>query len=124
MDRNGIIATILIIFIFLSILAFVGGSIWLEVARYTNKEITEITIKDKYVDVNNENGVFLIVSMDNYTYKVSDLLFKGKFNSTDIYNNLEIGKTYEIETTGYRIPFLSEYKNINKYTLKEGQDEH
>ena len=124
MDRNGIIATILIIFIFLSILALVGGSIWLEVAMYTNKEITEITIKDKYVDVNNENGVFLIVSTDNYTYKVSDLFFKGKFNSTDIYNNLEIGKTYEIETTGYRIPFFSEYKNINKYTLKEGQDEH
>lgn len=91
---------------------------------YTNKETTEITIKDKYVDVNNENGVFLVVSTDNYTYKVSDLLFKGKFNSTDIYNNLEIGKTYEIETTGYRIPFFSEYKNINKYTLKEGQDEH
>lgn len=91
---------------------------------YTNKETTEITIKDKYVDVNNENGVFLVVSTDNYTYKVSDLLFKGKFNSTDIYNNLEIGKTYEIETTGYRIPFFSEYKNINKYTLKEGQNEH
>lgn len=41
-------------------------------------------------------------------------MFKGKFNSTDIYNALEIGKTYKVETSGKRIHFFSMYPNINK----------
>ena len=46
--------------------------------------------------------------------EISDLLFKGKFNSTDLYNQLEVGKTYKVKTTGKRIHFLSMYKNINE----------
>jgi hypothetical protein len=35
-----------------------------------------------------------------------------KFNSSDIYNQLEKGKKYRIKVYGFRIPFLSWYKNI------------
>ena len=47
-------------------------------------------------------------------YKITDLLFKGKFNSSDIYNELDIGKKYKVEITGVRIPIFSMYKNLNK----------
>jgi len=46
------------------------------------------------------------------------LFFKGKFNSTDLYNQLEPDKKYKIETTGNRIQFFSLYPNINKIENK------
>lgn len=56
----------------------------------------------------------MVVDTDNNTYKITDLFLIGKFNSTDIYNNLNIGQAYLIEVTGVRNRFFSWYKNINK----------
>lgn len=84
------------------------------IISYSNNEIIEIEIKEKYIKNNKGNGNYMIVDKNNNTYEITDLFFKGKFNSTDLYNNLEIGKKYKIETTGKRIHFLSMYKNINK----------
>ncbi len=83
---------------------------------YQNKEVTTIEIQDKWVKNNSKSSDYLI-STDKGVYKVSDLFFIGKFNSSDIYAQLEKGKTYKITSTGYRIQFLSLYKNIN--TLEE-----
>lgn len=81
---------------------------------YTNNEIIEITVKEKYIKNGKDNGKYLIVDINNNTYEITDLLFKKKFNSTDIYNSLEIGKKYKIKVSGKRIHYLSMYKNINK----------
>lgn len=86
---------------------------------YTNEEITTITIKDKFIKNYNKTGTYLVVDNDNNTYCIEDLLFKGKFNSTDIYNQLELNKTYKIKTSGHRIQLLSMYKNINE--ILEGE---
>ena len=51
---------------------------------------------------------------NNNSYEVTDLLLRFKFNSTDIYNKLEKNHKYKIEISGFRIPFLSSYPNINK----------
>ena len=89
---------------------------------YMNEQTTTCEVKDKWIKrpSGSENELYL-VNCGGTTYKVSDLLFKGKFNSADIYGNLEIGKTYEITTTGYRWSFFSEYQNINSY--KEIEEE-
>lgn len=85
---------------------------------YLNSEEFEIIVSDKYVK--GESGQYFIIDENKNAYTIQDLFFKGKFNSTDLYNQMEIGKKYKIETTGYRIHFLSEYKNINKiYELEE-----
>ena len=55
-----------------------------------------------------------MVDENKNTYKITDLFFKFKFNSTDIYNELEIGKTYKVKISGFRIKIFSEYPNINK----------
>lgn len=44
--------------------------------------------------------------------KVSDALLKGKFNSSDTYRKLEVGHTYDLTTTGYRVGFLSAFPNV------------
>ena len=102
----------------LFIIGVVGIIIWccgkLITIEYQNPQTITCEVKEKWVKRNGERDLYLI-KCDNTVYKISDLLFKGKFNSSDIYASLEVGKTYEIKTTGYRIKFLSDYQNINKY---------
>lgn len=35
-----------------------------------------------------------------------------KFDSSDVYGELEIGNSYEVRVVGWRIPLLSWYRNI------------
>lgn len=83
---------------------------------YMNEQTTTCTVEDKWVKrpSSGSNELYL-VSCGDTVYKVDDLLFKGKFNSADIYASLKVGKTYEITTTGFRLGFFSEYQNINSY---------
>ena len=88
---------------------------WIGVESYKNPETTIITVKEKYL----KDGTYMIVDTNNNTYQITDLTLKGKFNSSELYTKLEEGETYEIETTGSRIEWLSCYKNIN--IIKEVQ---
>lgn len=102
--------------IIIVLIIIIVGAIFINIATigYSNKEIIEIEVKDKYIKRNAEKDIYMIVDTENNTYQITDLLFIGKFNSTDIYNQLEIGKKYMIEVTGIRNQVLSLYKNINK----------
>ena len=83
---------------------------------YMNEQTVTCKIEDKWIKrpKGNEDEIYL-VNWGGTTYKVEDLLFKGKFNSADIYGNLKEGKTYEITVTGFRLGYFSEYQNINSY---------
>ena len=52
------------------------------------------------------------VFTEHETFQCSDVLVLGKFNSSDVYGSLQEGETYIIRTCGFRIPVLSEYRNI------------
>lgn len=41
-----------------------------------------------------------------------DDLFRGKYNSSDVYNTLTAGRRYQCKVVGWRVPFLSVYPNI------------
>lgn len=93
----------------------IGLFVWDYKITYGNVQNLEITVKDKYIKRSgSEEDKYLIVDTDGNTYQVTDLAFKGKWNSTDLYNQLEIGKTYKIETSGIRNGFMSLYPNINR----------
>lgn len=98
------------------LIIIIVGAIVLKIATigYSNKEVIAIEVKDKYIKRDNKSDVYMIVDTDNNTYQISDLFLIGKFNSTDLYNELEIGQAYFIEITGIRNQFLSWYPNINK----------
>ena len=111
--RKNFITILSLLIIWIGIL----GIIFLpEIIKYGNNQTIEITIKDKYVknDKSGNSSKYLVVDEDNNTYEVTDLFLKGKFNSTDLYNILEIGHTYRVETSGSRIRLFSMYPNINK----------
>ncbi len=102
----------------LLVVSIVLGFLKLATIEYSNKETIQIEIKDKYIkrqgSGNKTSDIYMIVDTNNNTYQITDLLFIGKFNSTDIYNRLDIGQVYTVEVTGIRNNFLSWYRNINK----------
>ncbi len=114
------ITTILIILIILGPLLYATGLYFIQ---YSNEETIEITVKDKYIKRKSNDDIYMVVSENDDTYKIIDMIFIGKFNSTDLYNQLEVGKTYKITVTGIRNNFLSEYKNINKIEEMEETNE-
>lgn len=94
-----------------------GSMIYTKIVSYTNKQEIEITVKDKYIkntSGKNSSSKYLVVDTESNTYEITDLGFIGKWNSTDLYNQLEVNKKYKITTTGKRIHFFSMYPNINK----------
>ena len=110
--KENIKAEIIIIILVLAV--FLGGSALVSFNDHTY--VVEVTDKER---VNySDSGKYLIYAQeDNNTLvlKNTDSLLRGKFNSSDIYAELEIGKTYEFTVVGYRIPILSSYENIIEY---------
>ena len=97
------------------IVLIIGILIFIATLGYQNEEITQCTVEDKWVKRQSQYSDVYLIQCGNEVYKVSDLLFKGKFNSSDVYAKLKVGKRYEITTTGYRFEFFSMYKNINEF---------
>lgn len=106
--------------IFIVILIVIIGALFVKLAtiEYSNKEVIALEVKDKYIKRHrtgeSAEDVYMIVDKDNNIYQITDLFFIGKFNSSDIYNQLNIGQAYLVEVTGVRNRFFSWYKNINK----------
>lgn len=58
-----------------------------------------------YVFCTDESG-------SQYKLRNKNTLIRGKFNSFEMYNAIEVGKTYRFTLIGYRIPIISPYENI------------
>jgi len=97
-------------------LVIIGG-IGFEVAKFTNTETITITVTDKERVVTGKgddiSSKYLIYT-DKGTFENTDTFIKFKFNSSDLYGKLKKDSTYTVETYGFRVPFLSMYKNIVK----------
>ena len=102
-------------------LGIIIGTIYFGTIGYQNEETHVCTVQDKWVKLSSKSSDKYLVQCGNEVYEITDLLFKGKFNSSDIYANLKVGKKYEITTTGYRFELFSMYKNINEYEVKEDE---
>lgn len=85
------------------------------IIAYTTDEIVTITIKDKERIVTGSGDTLsskYLIYTDNGVYENTDTIWYWKWNSSDVYNNLEVGETYQTKVYGFRVPFLSWYKNI------------
>ena len=95
-------------------------SIPLFLSYYSTKTYT-VTVTEKEVKNYNESSTYLIFTkLENDETKVfciEDSIIKWRFNSSDFYGEIEVGKTYDIEVIGWRIPFLSSYENIISFSI-------
>lgn len=78
------------------------------IATITDKQVkrTGDSSSDKYL-IYTENGNGNVA-----VYEITDSLLKGRFNSSDLYATIKIGKTYQLIICGERYPILSMYPNI------------
>jgi hypothetical protein len=67
--------------------------------------------KSKQINQDSSGGKYLIFT-DNEVLENTDSLWYWKWNSSDFYNKIEAGKTYKFTVYGWRVPFMSWYRNI------------
>lgn len=113
-SRNRAIAVIIIIALFV-VTIFIGYPI----ARICNKNTYTVTITDKGYSGSVDDYIVWAEDLDGVQYEFinKDEFWCGKFNSGTVQGALKVGSTYEFNTVGWRIPFLSEYPNIIDYEL-------
>ena len=89
---------------------------WRPFNKVSNRREIVATVTDK--DVKNSNGeskylVFTKTSDgETAVFEITDALFAGRFNSSDLYAEIEIGKTYKFDVGGTRNELFSWYPNI------------
>lgn len=72
-------------------------------------------VTDKDAVSQGDNGNQYRVYTDTGTYMVTDSVSIWRFNSADVYADLEPGKCYELLVGGSRMPMLSQFPNIISY---------
>ena len=89
------------------------------IIKVCNTQTWVVTVTDK--DRMSDKNKYLVYTFDqsgeSRVFEITDSLFMGRFDSSDDYNMIEVGKTYQFTTGGYRIPILSMYPNIYEYTI-------
>lgn len=70
-----------------------------------------VTVTDKAIKRSGDDDIYLIYT-DNGTYKITDSVAYWRWDSSDLYGEIEKDTTYECRVAGFRLPFFSEYKNI------------
>lgn len=93
------------------ILSLIIGS----VVTLGNENIYDVKVTEKIVKTGKDSSRYLIFTEIDGVERVfenTDSFFKFKFNSSDIYAKLKIGKSYKIRAYGFRIPVISWYENI------------
>lgn len=81
--------------------------------HFFTKETVTVQVTDKERIVSGSESKYLIFTT-NETFENTDSLLAFKFNSSDVYGKLPIGKTCEMTVNGIRLPFMSMYRNILK----------
>jgi len=81
---------------------------------HTSTVSATVTGKERIVKSDGDGNIesFYLVYTDKGTMKLEDDLFRGNWNSSDVYGSLRNDSTYTFTTSGYRIGFFSMYPNI------------
>ncbi len=121
-NKGSIIVELLAVVIFIGIIvaiAFLGFQM-----EYGNEREVICTVNEKWIKraSGEDKKDMYLVSCGDEVYKITDLFFKGKFDSSNIYANLKVGKKYKLTVTGYRFGYFSSYQNINDYELVKDKD--
>ncbi len=79
----------------------------------------EGTVTENTVINSNKSGTYLVFIEDEsgsvIPLEVTDSLFRWRFNSSDVWGNIQQGQKYVFEVGSSRVEFLSWYPNIYSY---------
>lgn len=104
------------IFIGLVVISMIVGV----VIQNSNKRTIYLTVTDKTVKNSGSSGKYLIYCVDDEdnieVLEITDIILRGRFDSSDEYAGIEINKKYRFTIVGQRIPVFSMYPNILSHT--------
>lgn len=83
---------------------------WYLVA-YTSSETTVSIRVLKTESITHGEHKYMIYS-DGETFECTDSPIYGKFNSSDIYGQIQPNHRYRVKVVGWRLEFMSRYRNI------------
>ena len=92
----------------------------------TQRTIEGVLIKDKQISTETDKktqdvkSTYLIFT-DHGVFRNDDAGWFAKFDSSDFYGNLDVGKRYDLKVYGWRIAILTMYPNIVR--MKPAQPE-
>lgn len=92
-----------------------GNVTWLSLFKFNDHtEVVKITKMERVTT--SDSSKYMIWGVDEmgeqHVYENTDELFRWKFNSSDLYGDIQEGQTYELNLIGQRFPFFSWYENI------------
>lgn len=83
---------------------------------YGTEEIVTVTVSEKErITSGSGSGItskYLVWTEEGETFELTDSLLRGHFSASDLYGRLDEGVTYRAVVYGWRIPFLSTYRNV------------
>ena len=76
--------------------------------------VVTVTEKERIVESNGKHTTskYLVFTENEVFENCDDMIPFFKFNSSDIQGKLHVGETYKLTVWGWRINFLSWYRNI------------
>ena len=92
-------------------------------AYMTVDEITAKVLDKERIITSGGHSSYYLVFTDKETFMNADCWFRLKFNSSDLQGFIQRGKVYKFVVYGFRIPFLSKYRNILKVTELKRENE-
>lgn len=100
---------VIVIIAIVLVVALAIGTPFIE--RAIAEDTVTVTVTDKNIKRYDESDKYLIYT-NNGTYEITDTIAYWRWDSSDLYGEIEIGETYEMKVCGFRIPFFSMYENI------------
>jgi len=85
------------------------------IIAYSTVETISVNITDKeriIVDYGNSIRSIYLVFTKSETFQNTDTIWYWKWDASDIQGQLNAGNNYKVRVYGFRIPFLSWYRNI------------
>lgn len=75
-----------------------------------NDRTLTCTVTDK--DRGGDEGSYRVYTEECGQLANEDSMWRGKYDSADVWQDLKVGETYKLHVVGYRIPFLSQFPNV------------
>lgn len=107
-------------FVAIILVIMIGIGIYRPINKVSNRREVTMTVTDKNVKNNGKSGKYLVYCKDNKgnieVLEITDALWAGRFDSSDTYAGIEVGKKYKFDIGGSRNRLLSWYPNIYEYS--------
>lgn len=82
------------------------------IAHFATIEWTKPTVVLEKERVNTKDESKYIIFTESEVFENTDSFLSLKWDSSDLYRDIKVGESCSFKVTGFRVPFLSWYRNI------------